>query len=65
MTLTKELIPFSDTSDEELLQNTIDKRIKFTHVDNVQKSVKENSYRKLLQKLTQEKSLLRITVFNL
>ena len=35
MTLTKELIPFSDTSDEELLQNTIDKRIKFTHVDKV------------------------------
>ena len=65
MTLTKELIPFSDTSDEELLQNTTDKRIKFTHVDNVPKSVKENSYRKLLQKLTQENSLLRITVFNL
>ena len=65
MPLTKELIPFSDTSDEELLQNTTDKRIKFTHVDNVPKSVKENSYRKLLQKLTQEKSLLRITVFNL
>ena len=65
MPLTKELIPFSDTSDEELLQNTTDKRIKFTHVDNVPKSVKENSYRKLLQKLTQENSLLRITVFNL
>ena len=65
MPLTKELIPLSDTSDEELLQNTTDKRIKFTHVDNIPKSVKENSYRKLLQKLTQENSLLRITVFNL
>ena len=41
MPLTKELIPFSDTSDEELLQNTTDKRIKFTHVDNVPKSLRK------------------------
>ena len=50
MSCAKEFLPLSDTSDEELMQSTIGKRIKFTHIDNVPKSVKEN----FIQKITSE-----------
>ena len=46
MSCTKEFLPFSDTSDEELMQTTIGKQIKFTHIDKVPKSVKENFFQK-------------------
>ena len=42
MTCTKEFLPFSDTNDKELIQTTIGERVKFTHIDNVPQSVKEN-----------------------
>ena len=50
MTCTKEFLPFLDTSDEELMQTTIGKGIKFTHIDYITKSVKEN----FIQKITSE-----------
>ena len=42
MTCTKEFLPFSDTNDKELIQTTIGEGVKFTHIDNVPQSVKEN-----------------------
>ena len=42
MLCTKEFLPFSDTSDEELMQTSIGKRIKFTRINNFLKSVKKN-----------------------
>ena len=53
LSCTKELLPFSDTSDKELMQNAISKRIKFAHIDNMPKSVKEN----FIQKITSETSI--------
>ena len=50
MPCNKGVLPFSDTSDEELMQATIGKPIKFTHINNVPKSVKEN----FIQKITSE-----------
>ena len=50
MTCTKEFLPFSGTNDEELIQTTISKQTKFTHIDNIQQSVKEN----FIQKITSE-----------
>ena len=51
MTCTNEFLPFSDTTnDGELIQTIIGKRIKFTHIDNVPQSVKEN----FIQKITSE-----------
>ena len=50
MTCTKEFLPFSDTNDEEHIQNTIGKQIKFTHIDNIPQSLKEN----FIQKITSE-----------
>ena len=51
MSCTKEFLPsFSDTSDEGLMQTTNSKQIKFTHVDNIPKLVKEN----FVQKITSE-----------
>ena len=50
MTCTKEFLPFLDTSDEELMETTIGKGIKFTHIDYIPKSVKEN----FIQKITSE-----------
>ena len=47
MTCTKEFLPFSDTNDEELIQTTIGKRIKFAHINNVPQSVKENFIHKI------------------
>ena len=47
MTCTKEFLPFSDTNDEELIQTTIGKQIKFTHINNVLQSVKENAIHKI------------------
>ena len=47
MTCTKEFLPFPDTNDEELIQTTIGKWIKFTHIDNVPQSVKENFIHKI------------------
>ena len=59
MTCTKEFLPFSDTNDEELMQTTIGKWIKFTHIDNERTSqFRKTSFRKLLQKLTQVNTLL-------
>ena len=46
----EEFLPLSEASNDELMQNTTGKRIKFTHIDNVPKSVKEN----FIQKLTSE-----------
>ena len=56
MSSIKEFLPFSDTSDEELMQTTIGKQIKFTHIDKVPKSIKENW--KILQKLIHADILL-------
>ena len=53
MTCTKEFLPFSDTNDEELIQTTIGKRIKFTHIDNVPQSVNKN----FIQKITSETNI--------
>ena len=47
MTCTKEFLSFSDTNDEELIQTTIGKQIKFTDIDNVPQSVKENFIHKI------------------
>ena len=47
ITCTKEFLPFSNTNDEELIQTTIGKRIKFTHTDNVPQSVKEDFIHKI------------------
>ena len=47
ITSTKEFLPFSDTNDEKLIQNTIGKQIKFTCTDNVPQSVKENFIHKI------------------
>ena len=47
MTCTKEFLPVSDNNDEELIQTIIVKRIKFTHIDNVPQSVKENFIHKI------------------
>ena len=47
MRCTKEFLPFSDNNDEELIQTTIGKRIKFTHIDNVPQLVKENFIHKI------------------
>ena len=58
MSCTKEFLPFSDTSDEELMQTTIGKQIKFTHIDKVPKSVKENFFTMSeLQSLTYNKKV--------
>ena len=47
MACTKEFLPFSDTNDEEIIQTTIGKHIKFSHMDNVPQSVKENFIHKI------------------
>ena len=47
MSCTKEFLPFSENSDEELIQTTIGKQIKFTYIDNVPKSVRENFIHKI------------------
>ena len=49
MSCNKELLPFLDTSDEELMETTVSERIKFTHIDSIPKSVKEIFIQKLRQ----------------
>ena len=54
MTCTKEFLPFSDTNDEEHIQNTIGKQIKFTHIDNIPQSVKENFIQKIISETNKQ-----------
>ena len=50
MSCIKEFLPFSGTSDKEFVQTTIDKQIKFTHIGNIPKSVRENFIQKITWK---------------
>ena len=39
MSCAKEFLPFSDTSDEKLMQSTASKQIKLNHMDNIRKTL--------------------------
>ena len=66
MTCTKEFLPFSDTSDEQLMQTPIGKQIKFTRIDNVPQSVKENFIQKITSETKTSKYFtVQLIVFNL